>query len=151
MFGRVIGTTMTAADAIAAVPTWNASGLHSALTDLLLTAGLTASPARDGMPKLLKYALGLNPRQANAVAAAPILGTVIGALTLTYIRPPGLTDISYLVEVSSDLQVWNSGAGHTQTVSITPLDAQHEQVVVRDLTSLGGTFRRFIRLRVTQP
>jgi len=114
-------------------------------------AGPTASPAHDGMGNLLKYALGLDPTQANAAAGAPVIGTPSGALTLTFIRPPGLLDISYIVEVSTDLQVWNSGTGFTQILSTTLLDAQHERVVVRDLTPLSGASRRFIRLRVTQP
>lgn len=120
------------------------------LADIKST-GPSASPAHDGMGNLLKYALGLDPTQVNATAGAPVIGTANGALTLTFTRPPGLPDITYLVEVSGDLQVWNSGAGFTQIVSSTLLDPQHEQVVVRDLTPISGAARRFIRLRVTQP
>lgn len=128
-------------------------GAHFTALELTNSAitGPTASPAHDGMGNLLKYALGLDPKLANATVGAPVIGTLSGSLTLTYIRPPGLPDITYVVEVSGDLQVWNSGAGFTQVFSTTLLDAQHEQVVVRDLTPISGTTRRFIRLRVTQP
>jgi hypothetical protein len=114
--------------------------------------GPTANPAGDGMTNLMKYALGLDPTQVDAAAGAPVVGKTSGGnLTLTCVTPPGLSDITYIVEVSSDLQTWNSGPSFTATVSVTNLDAQHVKTVVEDLTPISGTARRFIRLRVTQP
>ncbi len=80
-----------------------------------------------------------------------LVGLSGGFQTLTYICPPGLTDITYIVEVSSDLQTWSSGPGSTQTISTTLLDSQHEQIVVGDLTPTTGVAHRFIRQRVTLP
>lgn len=114
-------------------------------------SGPTANPAHDGMSNLLKYALGLDPTQPDAQAGGPVITTAGGALTLTFVRPPGLTGITYVPEVSGDLQTWSSGPAATQTVSTTLLDAQHEQVVVRDLVPISGTAKRFIRLEVKQP
>ncbi len=112
--------------------------------------GPAANPAGDGMPNLLKYALGLDPTMEDAAAGTPVVSTTGGMLTLTYVCPPGITDVTYVVEVSGDLETWSSGAGATAVVSTTLLDAQHEQVVVRDLTPVSGQGRRFIRLRVTE-
>ena len=112
--------------------------------------GPTANPAGDGMSNVMKYALGLDPTVPNAAAGAPVVGASGGALTLTYVAPPGITDVTYIVEVSGDLVTWTSSSGATQVLSTTLLDATHQQVVVRDLTPMTGTARRFIRLRVTQ-
>ena len=114
-------------------------------------SGPTANPAHDGMSNLLKYALGLDPTLPDAQSGAPVISTANGSLTLTFVRPPGLTGITYVPEVSGDLATWSSGPAATQTVSTTLLDAQHEQVVVRDLVPISGTTKRFIRLEVKQP
>jgi hypothetical protein len=60
-----------------------------------------------------------------------------------------VADLNYIVEVSSDLLTWQSGAGFTQEVSATGLDSVREQVVVADLTPLSTVTQRFMRLRVT--
>ncbi len=117
-----------------------------------LITGPNANPAGDGMPNLMKYALGLDPTKVDAAMGAPVVGKSGGGnLTITYITPPGLTDITYIVEVSSDLVNWSSGPSATATVSSTNLNQQQVQIVIRDLTPVSGTARRFIRLRVTQP
>ena len=54
----------------------------------------------------------------------------------------------YVVEVSSDLENWYSGANQTQVVSVTPIDSTREWVVNRDTTSMSMVPRRFIRLKV---
>ena len=113
-------------------------------------SGPNANPAHDGLNNLLKYAFGLDPTRVDAAAGLPVVSRTGGSLTLSFIRRHDVTDLTYTVEVSSDLQTWTSGSGATQQVSVTALDAQRDQVVVRDLTPLSGTTRRFIRLRVTQ-
>jgi hypothetical protein len=58
--------------------------------------------------------------------------------------------LQYLPEVSADNQTWYSDGGHISQVSLTPLDAQFDQVIVRDLTSITPAAPRFIRLRIIQ-
>ena len=119
-----------------------------------LTQSNVTSPnanfAGDGMPNLMKYALGLDPTKPDAAAGAPVVGQSGGFQTLTYLCPPGLTDVTYVVQVSSDLVTWNSGPSFTTTIS-NSLVGNQQQVVVRDLTPTSGTTRRFIRLEITQP
>ncbi len=112
--------------------------------------GPNANPAGDGLPNLLKYAFGLDPTQSDATAGLPVVGSVGGALTLTYIQRTDISDITYVVEVSSDLVTWSSGVTYTQQISSIPIDAQHNQVTVKALPVVGAT-ARFIRLKVTQP
>ena len=63
----------------------------------------------DGMPNLLKYALGLNPLTA---ATNPITGDITtGFLRLKVPRNPTATDITYLIESVGDLTAaWNTNA-----------------------------------------
>src|SRR5205823_864180 len=59
----------------------------------------TAIASSDGMPNLLKYALGLNPLVA---ANNPVVGDILsGFLRLTTPKNPNATDISLHVEVAS--------------------------------------------------
>jgi len=71
----------------------------------------TATPANDGIPNLIKYALNLNP----LMDGRPLLPQLIlsaGNLTLSFNTPP--SDISYTVQSSTDLINWST-AGVTQT------------------------------------
>ncbi len=110
-----------------------------------------ASPAGDGVPNLIKYALGLNPTNAAAAAQLPS-GRIQSSggtnyLTLTVNRaaqPPDVTDI---VEVSSNLlSGWVSGPPNT--VTLTNLATQ---LVVQDTAPVPAATARFIRLRVINP
>lgn len=113
--------------------------------------GDNATPAGDGFPNLVKYALGVN----GAVPITPVTrpsATVTTAngnlkyLTLTVPRRSKRTDVSYTVEVSNNLGIWNSGAGHTVTV-----EDSANLLVVRDANPIGSTARRAMRLKVTAP
>ena len=135
--------------------TWQ--NLYFTASDLMNPAisGPTATPAGDGITNLMKYALNLKPK-VNGVAGLPTESmTASGGqkyLALTYTSVIADTDITYAVEVSSDLQTWNSGAGYTATVSTTTNSGNTTQtVVVRDLTAVSSTSPRFIRLKVIKP
>jgi hypothetical protein len=119
------------------------------------TSGDLASPAGDGIPNLLKYALNLSPWEAGtgALPAAGIFNAGgISYLSLTYNALIGGSDITYIVEVSGDLQTWNAGPGYTTLVGQrNNADGVTESVTVSDLVPLGSASKRFIRLRVTKP
>ena len=110
--------------------------------------GPTANPTHDGLSNLLKYAFDLNPN-VSTPTAKPILGTNGGHLTLTFIRRKDVQDLTYTVEVSSDLKTWHSGIGVTQEISVVSLDSIRDQVTVKDVS--GNIGASFIRLRVTSP
>jgi hypothetical protein len=110
----------------------------------------TASPAGDGVPNLLKYALGLDPNTPATSGQLPTGGIQPDSgqdyLTMTINRTNRPADISYVVEVSGDLQTWVSGPPNTVTLTDTAT-----QLVVRDNIPVPGATERFIRLRVTVP
>jgi hypothetical protein len=110
-----------------------------------------ASPAGDGVPNLIKYALGLNPATPATSAQLPSGGIQPAGgtnyLTLTVNRAARPSDITYIVETSSNLLgAWVSGPPNTVTLTNTAT-----QLVVRDNTPVPAATTQFIRLRVTNP
>ena len=133
-----------------------------------------ADPDGDGAPNLLEYALGRSPAVADglgtAINVSPVAaagtgaGGAVGAgvaLELTFLRPPALGDIRYVVEVSSDLVSWTRGHAYGPAADNTSPDLPTteteravlpdggERIRVRDKSAASaGEGRRFIRLRV---
>ncbi|MEY2428418.1 MAG: endonuclease mitochondrial, partial [Verrucomicrobiota bacterium] len=104
----------------------------------------TAITTSDGMPNLLKYALGLNPLVATN---NPVVGDIsTGYLRLTLPKNPNATDISFHVEVSPDLvpASWTSSGTTIDQNTATLLQ-------VHVTTPVGSAARNFIRLRVSRP
>ena len=103
----------------------------------------TAIATSDGMPNLLKYALGLNPLVATN---DPVVGDIsTGYLRLSVPKSPEATDISFYVELTDDLTATWTTNGTTIDVNTATLLEAHANAPVA--TSAGG----FIRLRVARP
>jgi len=105
----------------------------------------------------MKYALNLNPK-SNGVSGLPVCGiTTDGSnntfLTLTYNKVITASDLTYAVEVSGDLQTWNSGGSFTAPVGnpTNNADGITQTVVVQDMMPMNGATQRFICLKVTKP
>ena len=109
-----------------------------------------ASPAGDGVYNLIKYALGLPPLMPAVAAQLPSgsIQTFSGQnyLTLTINRAANPSDITYTVEVSSNLLDWVSGPANTVTLTNTA-----SQLVVRDDVPVPSATPRFMRLVVGNP
>jgi hypothetical protein len=98
----------------------------------------------DGIANLMEFYLGTDP---SARETSPLTASIIGgSLTMTHSHPLGIGGVTATVEVCSDLADWQSGSGHTQTVSDTTSGGQ-QVIVVRDTVTSD---RRFIRLRVSR-
>jgi len=109
-----------------------------------------ASPAGDGVPNLVKYALGLNPLVPMTADQMPF-GSIQQSggqpfLVLTVPRQAEAPDVTYLVEVSGDLQTWVNGWPNTATLTDIPTS-----LVVRDNTPVPSAAARFMRLQITNP
>jgi alpha-tubulin suppressor-like RCC1 family protein/subtilisin family serine protease len=130
-----------------------------------------ADPDGDGIENLLEYALGLDPRvkgisglptsrvdllaseaQSESLNSqvqlfsTPTVDLSSGKRYLAYTvnRSDGIRqDIDYIVEVSDDLETWNSGDPHTVKVLDTA-----EVLEVYSATSLDDAPRQFMRLRI---
>ncbi len=103
-------------------------------------------PANDGIANLLKYALGLDPTVSQRMLLpAPELmadGDDANYLALSVTRHSSATGVSLVVEVSGDLEDWQSGPEHT-----TVVEDSSALILVRDNTAIQESGRRFIRVR----
>jgi surface-anchored protein len=134
-----------AVSVLPAYETWRRDGSRftAAERDDLALSGPAADPDQDGLPNLLEYALGAEPRLADAVDFAPVFLASASTPTLRFNRvaDPLLT---YRVESSTDLASW--------TVIGTSTGAQNVAgpVDFADPSPLSpASPRRFLRLRVS--
>jgi hypothetical protein len=116
----------------------------------------------DGVANLLEYALGLDPTSASTTALPQVIvkdyaGTKY--LSLTFTRSAVATDLTYIVQGSSDLASWSdlgtSSAGNSITGPGVVSETGSAPVFtdeVRDTVpySQNGV-TRFLRLKVTTP
>ena len=112
--------------------------------------GPGADPDKDGIPNLVEFAFGLNPAAADPAFAplkAKLDPTDPNKRTLEFIRPKGLSGISYLLKVSDALPNWSPLSA---TPVINDLGGGLEQVVVTDTTPLSAKGMRFVLLSVEQ-
>jgi hypothetical protein len=104
----------------------------------------TANPAGDGIPNLMKYALGLDPGIANATAR-PLAILTNGCLRMDFTRIAD-PDLIYVIEASADLSqwtnVWTSTGASNIPGPVSFIDTNAPE---------SGTTRRFLRLRITAP
>ncbi|RYD40293.1 MAG: hypothetical protein EOP85_14510, partial [Verrucomicrobiaceae bacterium] len=112
--------------------------------------GAMDDPDGDSVPNLMEYALNRNPlaaEQGPLVSQDTVMANGQTHLALTYDRPKEITDVRWIVEVSSDLSSWSSGNPATATTSIVD-QGNTLRVTTRDAAPLTGAVPRFIRLRV---
>ena len=78
-------------------------------------SGPAADADNDGLPTLAEYLLGGNPKAADS-RKLPIVSRDGQAMTFTYVRTKGITDVDASVETSTDLSDW-SASGQAPTVT----------------------------------
>jgi len=129
---------------------WQESAFTAAELADSTISGDNADPNRDGIPNLMEYALGLAPKSSSSQGRPSTSWQVVAGkhyLTLTFTDLSNLTDITYGVEASSDMQTWQTGSA----AAVRMDNATTNQAVYRDLTAIEDAPRRFMRLRVTRP
>ncbi len=110
-------------------------------------SGEAAAPAGDGVPNLVKHALGLAAMEP--VAALPWTVGVedhdgTPALTVSLDRDAAANDVNLVVEVSGDL----SDPGGWVPAEV--VESSPEHLVARDPLPAGDAVKRFARLRATR-
>lgn len=107
---------------------------------------------KDGLPDLLEAAFNLNPGAPDAAQAySQSLVTDAGQqyLQLVFRRNKWHTGISLLPNRGTGLASLDwSAAGITQ-ISVTPIDAETDQVTVRSSTPISAAQKQFMRLKGT--
>ena len=108
----------------------------------------------DGASNLAEYALGTSP--TNAEREHPLQAGIVrdfgtNYLSLTFPRRKN-AEVSYVVEVAPELSgpsAWT--AGGVQVGPAVPLNADFEQVTVRDTVPMSSAGARFMRLKMRTP
>ncbi len=122
---------------------WQANNFTAGERANAAISGPSAVYGQDGLPNLVKYALGLNPKQ-NITSGLPAVSASGGNWVYTYTRPTAITDVTYSVEYSTDLATWIPLGAGTQLSSISGTDTWQATV------PLGSAPAVFFHLKVIQ-
>jgi len=171
-FVQIVGfggtsTTLSTLDTGSTINSWYFQNFSASQVLDANIVGDTVDDSGDGIPNLIKYALGLNPLVVNPTSSQPFgwVDTIGGSAQSTGLfsvttvdlssgesypvftvpRNGIHTDVDYIVEVSTDLINWQSGDPYTVTVSDTAGTLE-----VYSATSLDVAPRQFMRLRITR-
>ena len=114
-----------------------------------------ADPDGDGIPNVLEYAFDLQPLQVNVIGIPEGFLTV-GPVTnadyhgLKFRRRANASDLTYYVQVSTNLMAWNGSPSDPQTIEtgVRALGDGMEEVTVRTSYTLSGYVNHFMRLAV---
>ncbi len=137
---------------------WRQLKFGASYTDDTIS-GDFADPNGDGIINLFAYAFGIEPLGPTS-GGLPVTTLTGGYLRITFSRPQSVTDLTYQVEVSSDMSLWLPGSkysasgdiasnANTTQISRTYV-GPNETIVVRDNIP-AGSGSRYIRVRVTRP
>lgn len=130
--------------AVASYPQWAAAELTNEPQN-----AATQDPDGDGVTNLMEFVFGTSPMLPNAATAMPLSLVDISGEKFLQISIPRRIDhpATLVVEVSGNLNQWNSGAGHTMMV-----EDSAASLIVRDLTPYqSANPKRFMRLKVSLP
>ena len=142
--------------------TWQAAHF----TEAEINAGWAADGVDltgDGVPNLLKYALGIDPLTASGGSLPTgVYLPANNALQLAFTRDAARTDIDYVVESSTDLSQWTPIASSTAGAPTTNLggalmvvengvpETTQISVVVEGSAAAGVPGKQFLRLEIVR-
>ncbi len=161
------GTPSAVVSSMPFVPTSLAGWQYSTFGTTVYIPGLSGNldaPNGDGIPNLMKYAIGipLNDASGNPLLVPPTRMPLVGVstvgdvdyLSLSFVHSKLATDVRTVVEVTSDL-----GAAWTEFDPFLPANQISrtdnfptvglETIVARDIQPLSNSDKRFMRLKVT--
>ena len=106
--------------------------------------GPNADYDKDGIANLVEYALGLNPKAASTTGLPEVARTST-EWTFTYTRPAARTDVTYVVQCSSNLGAWTD-----VTTTHTLVSTANGVQIWRATVPTSGNANCFFRLRVSR-
>lgn len=155
--GNVATQSLTISVANVPFPIWVAQHFSPGQQADPAVSDPTADPDHDGLSNLMEFALNRSPFAPDT----PLVSTIEidpndqqPYFTFTYTRRKVSRDITYHLEVSSDLATWIEDSAQVQEISATDDgNGLTETVKVRLASPVPATGPQgqFLRLRVTQP
>ncbi len=112
-------------------------------------SGDTADGDRDGIINVLEYALNLDPKVVDVNALPTAFVNASGFPSLSYTALDSAVDISYIVEISTNLVTWNVIPSIPESPQIANLGPTHT-VTVSSPNPISVQPTQFMRLRVTR-
>ena len=109
-------------------------------------SGSLVDPDGDGLSNIQEYAFNLHPLGFDSIPITSSLED--GHLIISFPFSKFANDISYLVEMSDDLNEWRSGSEFTTQVSDMSIDASTQLIKVRSNLDDVSSPRCFMRLDV---
>lgn len=103
------------------------------------------SLAGDGIPNLLKYAIGFD-LTAPATSGVSTPGLETGYATITYTKQTTATDLTFSIESSGNCVSWTAVSATNEIVQTVGTIQ-----TIRAKVALSGETQLFLRLRVTRP
>jgi alpha-N-arabinofuranosidase len=85
---------------------WQAANFTAQQLSDPTVSGPNATPANDGVPNLVKYALGIPPFMPVSESQLTGLAFTNGSWELVYHRPASVTDVIYDAQTSTNLLDW---------------------------------------------
>lgn len=115
----------------------------------------SADPDGDGVPNAMEYAFDLSPLHIDT-ANLPEGFVTVGPVTtadyhaLKFRRRANASDLTYYVQVSTNLMTWSGGPNDPQAIEIDvrALSAGMEEVTVRTTYTVSGYASHFMQLNV---
>jgi hypothetical protein len=124
--------------------------LHFGTAESSGIAADTYVATEDGMPNLLKYALGLNPTNAASFSERPSLQT-FPPLSIKFRRAKDATDVTINVEATDSVMNSWSNIWTSTTNNYGDGSNAFKEVTVEDPVPSTDTIQRYLRLKVTRP
>jgi hypothetical protein len=110
-------------------------------------SGDSVDADHDGLPNLVEYALGLNPKNADAGPFWARIENSYFALTCTRLKTA--TDVLLVVERSSDLATWQSDAAYLEQIANVD-EGDIQRITIRLTSPVSAQSKAFVRVRVAR-
>lgn len=128
---------------------WQAANFTTAELANPAISGPDADPAHDGIRNFLKYAEGLPPKVSSTINQSITQSwESLNYQALSFKQNYAATDLTYVVEVSTDLKTWERGYHSTWLVDGTYLDNNWYRNKYASWDSRLDVPRQFMRLTI---